>query len=46
MSTPSPSRAPLAVWILFILLLVQAIGAIGGGIALVAGPQARSSRCP
>ncbi len=46
MSTAVAEPRTLAVWILIILLLGQAIGAIGGGIALVAGPQGEIIQMP
>lgn len=39
------ARTP-AVWLLVVLLLVQAVGAIAGGIALVAGPHGEIMKMP
>ncbi len=44
-STPRRPRT-FAVWLLFVLLLVQAAGAVAGGIALVAGPQGEVLQMP
>lgn len=46
MSTAAAEPRTLAVWILFVMLLGQAIGAIGGGIVLVAGPQGEIIHMP
>jgi len=39
MSTASAAPRTLAVWILLVLLVVQAVGAIGGGAVLVISPD-------
>lgn len=46
MSTASDRPRTFAVWFLFVLLIAQAVGAIGGGIALVAGPQGEILHMP
>jgi len=45
-STTSDRPRTFAVWTLFVLLIVQAVGAIGGGIALVAGPNGEITHMP
>lgn len=42
----APAPRTLAVWILLVLLVVQAVGAIGGGAVLVISPDGSLMRMP
>lgn len=46
MATDAPAPRTVAVWILIVLLVVQAIGAIGGGAVLVISPDGDIMRMP
>jgi hypothetical protein len=46
MSDTSAAPRTLAVWVLLILLVVQAVGAIGGGAVLVISPDGDLMRMP
>ena len=46
MSQSPPPPRTAAVWLLLALLLIQALGAIGGGIMLIADPHGEFSKLP
>ncbi len=46
MQTADRTRRPVAVWTLLVLLIVQGVGAIGGGLSLTMAPDGSIMRMP